>query len=302
MRLREAGPTLAVAVSLLLFTAALWILHRELSGIHLSDVLARLASTTPAALGLSFAFTAVSYLALTGYDALALHYVGRSLPYPRVALTSFVATAVGHNLSAAMLSGGAVRLRMYSAMGLAATEVAAVVSMVGLTFGIGVTFVAASVLAMEPAEAALLLNVPETSARGAGLSVLVMLGVYLSLGALRRRPLRLGAWPLRIPRPAAGAEQITLAAAESGLCGCGPLCSASGRRLTIVSAVPECLRAGGRRGNRQPPAGGDWRVRDRAGARPADRAEGRPAGSGSGLPPDLLLAAPHPGSIGRCPP
>ena len=213
-RLKEARPVLAIGLSLLLFTAALWMLHRELTGIPLDAVLARFTSVTPLALGLALLFTAASYLILTGYDALALHYVGRPLPYPQVALTSFIATVVGHNFGAAMLSGGAIRLRMYSAVGLSATEVAAVVALVGLTFGIGVTLIVALVLVLEPAAAARLLTIPETLARGAGLSVLAILGAYLGLGALRRRPLQIGAWLLRIPGPATSAGQIALAALD----------------------------------------------------------------------------------------
>jgi phosphatidylglycerol lysyltransferase len=127
MRLKRARHIFAVGLSLLLFAAALWVLRRELTGTHLSDVLARLGSVEPASLVLALGFTVVSYVALTGYDVLALRYVGRPLPYSRVGLTAFIATAVGHNLGVAMLSGGAVRWRMYTAAGLSATEVAAVV-------------------------------------------------------------------------------------------------------------------------------------------------------------------------------
>jgi len=214
IRIKEARHALVVGVSLLLFVAALWVLHRELTGIHLSDVLARLASVKPAALGLALAFTTASYLALIGYDALALRYAGRPLPYPRVALTSFVATAVGHNLGMATLSGGAVRLRIYSAAGLSATDVATVVAMVGLTFGVGVTFLAASVLILVPVGASLLLNVPQSLARGVGLAVLAILGAYPVLGALRRRPVTVGAWQLRIPDPATTIGQIALSTVD----------------------------------------------------------------------------------------
>lgn len=42
-------------------------------------------------------------MALGGYNVLALRHLGRSLPYPRVALTSFIANAVGHKLDMALL-------------------------------------------------------------------------------------------------------------------------------------------------------------------------------------------------------
>lgn len=219
LRLKKARHILAAGLSLILFAAALWVLRRELAGTHIHDILARLASVGPSSLGLALAFTAASYLALTGYDLLALRYLGRSLPYRRVALTSFIATAVGHNLGVAMLSGGAVRWRMYTASGLSAAEVAAVVAMVGLTFGIGVTFVAASSLVLIPDQAALLLGVPRDVSRGVGLAVVAVLGGYLVIGALRRLPLRLGDWQIRMPRPATTMAQIALASMDLACAG-----------------------------------------------------------------------------------
>jgi len=219
LRLKKARHLLAAGVSLVLFAAALWVLHRELAGTHLHDIVAQLGSLGPSSLGLALAFTAASYVALTGYDLLALRYLGRPLPYPRMALISFIATAVGHNLGVAMLSGGAVRWRMYTAAGLSASEVATLVAMVGLTFGIGVTFVAASALVLMPGEAVLLLNVPPFLTRGVGLAVLGVLGAYLVAGALRRRPLRLGDWRIQMPRPATTAGQIVLASVDLACAG-----------------------------------------------------------------------------------
>ena len=85
-------------VGLVLFLGALWILHREMAGVHFADVLARFRALPRSAVLLALGFTFASYAALTGYDWLALRYIGRRLPYSNVALTSFIATAVGHNL------------------------------------------------------------------------------------------------------------------------------------------------------------------------------------------------------------
>ena len=54
------------------------------------------------------------------------------------------------NLGMAMLSGGAVRYRLYSAAGLSATEIATVIGLIGVTFAIGVSFVLGLTLLLEP--------------------------------------------------------------------------------------------------------------------------------------------------------
>ncbi|WP_041603847.1 bifunctional lysylphosphatidylglycerol flippase/synthetase MprF [Thioflavicoccus mobilis] len=205
---------LSAALSLTLFAAALWILHRELSGIHLNDVLAELTALRPMALGSALALTAASYLVLTGYDAVALHYLGRVLPYSRVALASFVATAVGHNVGVAVLSGGAVRLRMYTAFGLSVPDVAALVAMVQLAAVVGMTFLVAMAFSLVPGDAASLLHLPAVLTRTLGLSVIALLVGYLTVCALRRRPVQLGRWALRLPRPTITAGQIAVATAD----------------------------------------------------------------------------------------
>src|SRR3546814_12297207 len=64
-----------------------------------------------------------SYFLLILYDALALRYVARRLPYSRIALASFVAYAFSNNIGVALLSGGSIRYRLYSSWGLSAGEV-----------------------------------------------------------------------------------------------------------------------------------------------------------------------------------
>jgi uncharacterized membrane protein YbhN (UPF0104 family) len=71
--------------------------------------------------------------------------------------------------------------------------------MVGLTFGIGMTCAAAMTLILEPAEVSMLLNTPAFPARGVGLSILILLALYLGAGASAQRPLRIGGWQLKIP-------------------------------------------------------------------------------------------------------
>ncbi len=150
-----------IAIALLLFLGALWVLHRELSGVRFNEVLARFRELPWYAVLLAVGFTAASYAALAGYDWLALRHIGRRLPFVDVALTSFTATAVGHNLGVAMLSGGAVRYRLYSAAGLSAAEIATVIGLIGLTFGLGVSFVGALTLLLATPETTQVLHVSE---------------------------------------------------------------------------------------------------------------------------------------------
>lgn len=205
---------LAMAASLVLLVLAAVLLHNELVGIHLADIRQSLANVPLGGLLLSGLATAGSYLALTGYDVLALRHLGHPLPYRRAALISFVATSVGHNLGMAMLSAGAVRLRMYTAAGLSATEVAATAALVGLTFGVGAAFCVGLTLLADPAAGRLLPALGETGANWLGGLLLLLVGTYAALGLARRAPVRLGPWRLRLPGGGYALGQLLLAGAD----------------------------------------------------------------------------------------
>lgn len=213
---------LAAGVSLSLFVFALAMLHHELAPVHLSDVRNALDQVPASGLLLAALSTLGSYLALTGYDVLALRHLDRPLPYPRVALNAFIATTVGHNLGMAWFSAGAVRLRLYTAAGLSTTEVAGLAALVGLTFGVGVTFVAGLALLLEPAAAGQLLHLSAGSGRFIGALLLVVVAAYLGFGLLRRDPLRMGSWQWHVPSEGIALGQLILATADLG-CAAGAL-------------------------------------------------------------------------------
>jgi uncharacterized membrane protein YbhN (UPF0104 family) len=88
------GPLLGVA----LFAVAIAILQHELEEYHYGDVVEHLSQIPTARLLLAVALTALGYLALTGYDTLALRWIGSSLRYRLIALASFVAYVFSHNI------------------------------------------------------------------------------------------------------------------------------------------------------------------------------------------------------------
>jgi phosphatidylglycerol lysyltransferase len=108
---RKTINLLGSLLGLALFLAALWFLHRALSEYHYRDI-AREARAVPAlSLIAALLLTALNYLVLTGYDALAFRYVGRNLEYGRIAFASFIGYAFSNNIGLSMLAGSSVRYR-----------------------------------------------------------------------------------------------------------------------------------------------------------------------------------------------
>lgn len=207
----QAGALLAAIAGIALLGLALWVLHGELAHIHLADVRRSFAQVGRPAFVLALLATAGSYLALTGYDVLALRHLQRPLPYARVAAASFMATAVGHNLGLAMLSASAVRMRLYTAWGLSAPEVALMAGLVAFTFGLGVTAATGLALLIEPAAALSALHLDAITGQAMGALLLLAVAGYLGFAWRRRLPLTLGNWRLQVPGVDLAWRQVALA-------------------------------------------------------------------------------------------
>ena len=80
-------------------------------------------------------------MVVTGYDVVALNHVNRPLSYRRAALAGFLASAFGSNLGFPMVTGGAIRYRLYSQSGLTAVEIAGITTMDALTVTLGIGFI-----------------------------------------------------------------------------------------------------------------------------------------------------------------
>jgi phosphatidylglycerol lysyltransferase len=200
-----------------LFCAALIALHRLGGEFHLNDVLAEFHAIAGWRVLVAIALTAGSYLALVGYERLALGYVGRSLPWTTYALTSFVAYAVGHSVGVAALSGGAIRYRIYSPLGFGAAEIARVVAFCTLTFALGASTLAGVSLIANAGEASSLLHSTARLSTALGVLAIAAVAGYLLTCSLRRAPFEWRGASIRLPALGTALAQIALAAADLSL-------------------------------------------------------------------------------------
>src|SRR5215213_5067755 len=178
---------------------AVFLLYRTLSRYSLDQLIAAVAAVpVPRLLGAA-GFAAASYLSLTFFDYLALHYVKRPLPYPKAALASFTALSLGHNIGLAALSSGAVRYRFYSRWGLGAGEVAKVILFCGVTVGLGLAILGGVALLLRSDLAAEITGLDRMVVIGLGLACLASTGMYLLLAAFVRRELTVWNWTIEMP-------------------------------------------------------------------------------------------------------
>ncbi len=185
---RQTLRRLGVGASFLIIAVSATIFVRTLSRIDINKFKAAIAATGGDQITLAFAFTALSYLALTGYDGLALRHLGIKVPYWLTALASFASYAVSFTLGFPLVTGGAIRYWLYSPAGLTAGKIASLTIVAGVTFWlgmgaiVGVGFMTASDAVAEIDHFNPLAN------RLIGVSALAALIVYLVwVGSMRSR-------------------------------------------------------------------------------------------------------------------
>jgi phosphatidylglycerol lysyltransferase len=215
--LRRARRLLPVVVGLLLFGLALHVLRAELRAVTWRELSRDILQVPLSRLILALALTWINYTILTGYDFLALVYIGRRLPAANVAAASFLSYAVSNNVGFAMLSGASVRYRFYTRWGLTGEELSRIVFSYSVTFWLGLLALGGLSLVVNPAASLEGISSGWTSA--IGWVLMSSAAGYLVAAASGRGPVRLFRLEFPLPRLPVAAGQLLLSAADWALAG-----------------------------------------------------------------------------------
>lgn len=199
-------------VGVCLFVATIFVIQRELREYHLHDIVRQIDLTPGTNVAGAVALTILNYLVLTSIDALGMRYVRHPLAYHRLALAAFVTHVFSNNVT--VIGGSAARYRIYSALGISASEVTELVLFCGLTFWLGFFTVAGAVFLIEPYDVPQELRMPFRSIWVLGVVFLLVMGIYLAGTILRRKPLKIRTWEVRVPSPAIAISQIAISSLD----------------------------------------------------------------------------------------
>lgn len=186
-------------VPLVLFAAALWLLHGELRELRYHQIVSDLSSLGWDQISTALLLTAGSYLTLTLYDCFALAYVGERLTYWRIGLASFIGYTLSHNLGFSVFTGGAARYRLYSTWGLSPLQIAQAIAFSGLVFWLGFMISAGILLTLAPPVLPEAFAAVPLSPRMIGLLLLTAGIAGVSFWGLRRHLLTVGEWEFPAP-------------------------------------------------------------------------------------------------------
>ncbi len=209
----RAKPWLPALMAMVLLGFALLALRELTREINYKDVLVQMRATPVDSLLLAALFTFLSFVALACYDLSGLAYLNIKLPWRTVALGSFAGYAMGNTVGMGVLTGGAVRLRVYGAAGMDTVQVAQLMGFISAGFGLGITFIGAIGLlwGAERAEAAL--GVPAWFMHGVGIFTLVLISWVIGL-CMRGKPLVMFGKRIALPSTQLALIQIGVSALD----------------------------------------------------------------------------------------
>lgn len=195
-------------------SAAAWVLWDRLRAINAEEVLAQLRELPLGALLGGIACCFASYMLVGIYEGIAVRVATGRYSVVQPFVTAWIANPIGHVVGVAVVSGGALRYRRYSAVGLSSLQIGAVIVLAAMPYILGVGWLV---------DIALLLSVEEASkALHLSTGVVIALGIiglakdfgWLAIVSMRREPLRIGKVPIRLPGPKITLLQIAFGATE----------------------------------------------------------------------------------------
>ena len=210
---------IAATLSFILIAIAAVALYRILRTIDPREVVEALVTTDWRAIALAALCVAGGYFTLTFYDLFALRTIGRDgVPYWAAAFAAFTSYSVGHNVGASVVTGGAVRYRVYSAWGLNAIEVTKICFVAGLTFWLGNAAVLGLGIAYAPLAATAIDQLPPWLNRAGAFAILILLVLYVAWVWRRPRVVGRQTWRVTLPGGPLTLLQIGIGIVDLGFC------------------------------------------------------------------------------------
>jgi len=162
-------------------------------------VLANVRATPAGTLWLAAACAAGAFTALASYEVVVVRYVKHCIGRSKPVITALIAFPLGHAVGQALLSGSALRYRMYAPAGFSAMEVGATVLLCGLPYVLAFGLLLDLALVFGADALAPLFRISSE-----WLFVLGCIGLAKDAGYLlfvwrRKKPVRLGGWAVNVP-------------------------------------------------------------------------------------------------------
>ncbi|MFI4889069.1 MAG: bifunctional lysylphosphatidylglycerol flippase/synthetase MprF [Steroidobacterales bacterium] len=221
-------PAWTTLLGLSVFVLVLFFMHRLLGEYHWHDILASIRGISREALWRAVALAIAGYGCLSLYEMLAVNFAGARLPIRRTLAISLMAYGIGHTFGTSTLSGGAIRYRAYTLLGLGPKQIATIIAFGTLTFALGAAVLLGASLLAESELSAQILHLPVLLVRVAGIALIGAAFSYVLVIMGRSEPVCIRGVALKLPRTRVAVAQVLVA--------CGDLLCAAGVLYVLLPA------------------------------------------------------------------
>lgn len=216
-RIRSILSRLTPLIGLALFGLAMWAMHREIQHFKFDDLRAFIGKLSAGQIALAAGATVLGYISLICYDLFALRYVGHNLALRRVSMTAFIGQAFSMNIGQSVLSGGAVRLRLYSGWGIGAGDISRILGFNFVTNAFGMLLISGIAFTFSGVKLPEGMPIPSGSLRVLGFAMLCVVATYIGAILLGKKEIRIRKFAIPLPSASIAIPAVMVAAIDWSL-------------------------------------------------------------------------------------
>lgn len=221
---KNESPSWGLAGEIAKYTAVLAVMifcillvRKKLQHLTWEQVWNGIINIPPYQIALAVLFTAINFVVLTGYDWIAVRYLRKEIPLRRIMVGAIIGYAFS-NVMGWMIGGTAIRFRLYSSWGFRLIEVIALVSILSVTFWLGMFMLAGIAFVLLPVhlptEYQELLHF---SPKWYGIAFLCVVLAYLLATIFIRKPVHIGNQEFAFPPFRLSLLQLAVSATDFAL-------------------------------------------------------------------------------------
>lgn len=199
---------------LFFFALAAFMIWRQLSKYDINDLEEALYSIPLHNLLWAGIASFAGYVSLSSYDWLALRYIRRKLVAWRWIFAGFIGFAVSNNAGHAIVSGGAIRYRLYTRWRLKAQEIVRMVTFSGFTYLVACCFLIILGYVITPDHAFGEGSASKITTSLLAFFSLVFLVVYFTLSFCYHKKLDIKGVKFSMPRPKMALAQVLIGSVD----------------------------------------------------------------------------------------
>ena len=199
---------------LFFFMLAAFMIYRQLSKYDLVDLKNALFSIPMKNLLYAGLASFMGYVALSSYDWLALKYIRHKLVAWKWIFAGFIGFSISNNAGHAIVSGGAIRYRLYTRWRIKAEEIVRMVTFSGFTYLVACCFLIMIGYLITPQHAFGEGSVSHVTTSVVALGSLIFLVVYFTLATCYTQKLDIKGVKFTMPRPKMALAQVVIGSVD----------------------------------------------------------------------------------------